>query len=119
MIDNKTQASEVSIAPESYPAATVPRRPWWKPHGRTLVIFLVAIGSAALLAGLIFGGRDNSGDAAGQGLAGAFEALFFVLGVCLIGSVALTMWLSRYVRVPKIIMSIVGLVALLIVILCW
>jgi hypothetical protein len=94
-------------------------RPWWKPHRRTGVILSVAIGSIALLAVLVFGGRDNSGDAAGQGLAGAFEALFFTVGTFLIASVALTMWLSRYIGIPKIILSICGLVVLAVFVLLW
>jgi len=59
-----------------YAAAAHPRRPWWKRYCRTRIIFLVAIGSIALLAAFSFGGRDSSGNAAGQGLASAFEALF-------------------------------------------
>jgi len=95
------------------------RRPWWKPHRRTGVIFSVALGSIALLATLMFGGRDNSGDAAGQGLAGAFEALFFALGMFLIASVAMIMWVSHYVRVSKVIAGILGLIALAAIAFLW
>ncbi|RYF01371.1 MAG: hypothetical protein EOO77_33155 [Oxalobacteraceae bacterium] len=119
MNDDKAEAAETSMTPANYAAAAHPRRPWWKPHRRTWIIFLVAIGSIALFGAFNFGGRDSSGDAAGQGLASAFEALFFIFGVFVIGGLALIIWLSRYVRIPTIVMGIFGLVALSALVLIW
>jgi hypothetical protein len=107
------------MTPANYAAAAHPRRPWWNRYRRTWIIFLVAIGSIALFAAFSFGGRDSSGDAAGQGLGSAFEALFFILGVLVIGGLALIIWLSRYVRIPTIVMGIFGLLALSALILIW
>lgn len=115
MNDDKAPNLEVL----AHPLETSSHRPWWKAHRQTGVIFLIAVGCVALLAALVFGGRDNSGDAAGQGLAGALEAATFVLGVGLIGSVALIKWLNRYVEIPKVIMIILGFFALAIVVLIW
>jgi hypothetical protein len=114
MNNDEAQTPKITVMPGSCPTADFSLRPWWKPHRRTCVIFLVAAGSIAVLGALIFGGRDGSGDAAGQGLAAAFEAAFFVLGVILIVSVALVMWLSRYFRTRTIIMGILGFVVLIV-----
>lgn len=88
---------------------------WWKPSHRTVVTVLAAVSAIALLAGFIFGGRDSSGDAAGQGLASAFEAAFFAFGVSLIALVALVAWLSQHLRPFTIIMVVAGIALLLVV----
>ena len=119
MSKDETRIPYISITPKDQPAATSSSRPWWKPYHRTCVIFLLAAGSIALLAVLIFGGRDGSGDAAGQGLAGAFEAAFFVLSVFLIVSIALISWLTRYFRTQTIIMGILAFVVLVALLLMW
>jgi magnesium-transporting ATPase (P-type) len=119
MNNDKAKPAETSMTPTNYAAAAHPRRPWWKRYRRTWIIFLVAIGSIAFFAAFSFGGRDSSGDAAGQGLASAFEALFFIFGVFVIGGLALIIWLSRYVRIPTIVMGIFGLVALSALVLIW
>lgn len=94
-------------------------RSWWKPQLRTIIIAVVAIVSPCLLAMLVFGGRDDSGDAAGKGLAGALEAVVFAFGAGLIALVALVTWLIRYVRWPTIVMIVVGVIALAIIALIW
>jgi hypothetical protein len=119
MNDEKVPASNVFVEAGDRPAAMLSRRSWWKPYRRTWTILLTAVGSIVFLGVLVFGGRDTSGDAAGQGLAGGFKAMFFFLGVFLIVSVALIMWLSRYVGIAKIIMGIFGLVALAVIAFSW
>ena len=119
MNNNKLQTPESSVTPEDGSTAASSPRPWWKPYRRTCIIFAVAGGSIAVLGALVFGGRDGSGDAAGQGLAAAFEAAFFVLGVFLIVSVALIKWLSRYIRKRTIVIGILGFVLLTFLVLIW
>ena len=119
MNDEKVHDSNVFVKAGDRPAATSSRRSWWKPYRRTWTILLAAVGGIVVLGVLVFSGRDTSGDAAGQGLAGAFEAMFFVLGVFLIVSVALIMWLSRYVGIAKIVISIFGLIALAVIAFSW
>ena len=119
MTDDQVPTPAVPIISDSDLLPTQTRRAWWKPRRQTWIILFVALGSIGVLAALIFGGRDTSGDAAGQGLAGAFEALFFVLGAGLIGAVALIRWLSHYFRVRNIVLTILGLLALLIVASIW
>lgn len=97
------------------PPARVSRGSWWKPQTRTIIIAVFAIVSIGLLAMLVFAGRDSSGDAAGQGLAGAFEAAFFVLGAGLIAMVALATWLTRYVRWPMVVMIVFGVASVAII----
>jgi len=119
MTDDQAPTPAVPSISDSDLLPTQTRRAWWKPRRQTWITLLVAFVSIAILAALIFGGRDTSGDAAGQGLAGAFEALFFVLGVGVIGAVALTRWLSHYFRVRNIVMTILGLVVPLVVASIW
>lgn len=84
---------------------------------RTGIILLLAICSIATLGALVFGRRDGSGDAAGQGLARAFEVVVFVLGAGLVGFIALVTWLARYVRWQTLVMTSLGLSVLAIIIL--
>lgn len=92
-----------------------PERRWWKPSRRTVVIVLATVSAIALLAGAIFSGRDTSGDAAGQGLASAFEATFFALGAGCIVLVALVAWLSQHFRPLTTVIITSGLLLLAIV----
>jgi hypothetical protein len=112
MTDDQVPTPAVPLISDSDLLPTQTRRAWWRPRRQTWIILLVALGS-------IFGGRDTSGDAPGQGLAGAFEALFFVLGAGLIGAVALIRWLSHYFRVRNIVLTILGFLALLVVASIW
>jgi hypothetical protein len=114
---NPVPSAPVTPAVSRSPAQT--GHAWWKPRRQTWGILLAALGGIGVLAAFIFGGRDNSGDAAGQGLADAFEALSFVLGAALVGAVALIRWRSHYVKIPTIVTMILGLIALLILVFVW
>ncbi|VXD00318.1 hypothetical protein [Sphingomonas sp. 8AM] len=88
-----------------------PDRRWWKPRRRTALIALGAAVATALLAAGVFGPRDASNDAAGQGLAAAFEAAVFAMGTGLIALVALVAWLSQHLRFRTVMLIVVALLA--------